>query len=113
MLPKRSRLKDTSLFQRTFRSGKPFFFEKVACRVLFLNNEPVRIGFSVSKKLFPRAVDRNHIKRLLSAAVYRVYEDIPIGWQIILSPRGKGVLDRDGAEKNISSLIREINNIKT
>lgn len=108
MLPKRFRLKDASLFQRTFRSGKPFFFESVACKAIFLPKEKKRIGFAVSKKLFPRAVDRNHVKRVLSDAVHQSYEEIPDGWQIVFFLGKKTMVDKEIAQRCTSAIIRKI-----
>lgn len=112
MLQKRFRIKDASLFQKAFRGGKPFFFGDIACRAIFLNGDRARVGFAISKKFFPRAVDRNVIKRLLAEATHESYKEIPDGWQIVFSLRRKTVLDRDGARKAVLGIIRKISEIK-
>lgn len=61
--PKKNRLLKSRDFQRVYRKGK-----WVANRELIINFEKhqdpnSRIGFTVSKKVSKRAVDRNRIKR--------------------------------------------------
>lgn len=82
MLPKTERLKKNSAFQAVFRRGKPFFFQGVGCRVLSGQKETL-IGFAVSSKTYPRAVDRNRVKRLLSTAVRAHLDRIPSGSHIV------------------------------
>lgn len=112
MLPKRLRLKDASLFQKAFRSGKPFFFGDISCKAIFLDGERVKIGFVVSKKLFPRAVERNKVKRMLADIIHDAYETIPIGWQLIFFLRRNIDLDRIESERSISEIIRKIRETK-
>ncbi len=74
-LPKKVRLKNLGLIQYLFSGAN----EKVGKYPLLLfygfnaNTEErgVKVMFSVSKKKYPRAVDRNRIKRLMREA-YRV-----------------------------------------
>ncbi len=112
MLPKRLRIKDASLFQKAFRGGKPFFFENIACKALFFGNEKAKIGFALSKKLFPRAVDRNRIKRMLSRAVSEHYRDIPDGWSIVFFLKNNEETGYDGTKKAISGLIEKLKRYK-
>jgi ribonuclease P protein component len=113
MLQKRFRLKDASLFQKAFRSGKPFFFGDIACKAIFLDGARVKIGFSVSKKLFPRAVDRNTVKRVLADSIQELYEKIPSGWQIVFFPRKKTSINKESAKKSVSEIIHKVSRIKT
>lgn len=112
MLPKRLRLKDASLFQKAFRSGKPFFFGDIACKAVFFGGERARVGFAVSKKLFPMAVDRNKMKRMLAGVVHDSYEMIPDGWQLVFFLLRKTDLDKAESERSISEIIRKIREIK-
>jgi ribonuclease P protein component len=112
MLQKRFRIKDASLFKKAFRSGKSFFFGDIACKATFLSGERARVGFSVSKNFFPRAVDRNAMKRLLAAATRESYRMIPDGWQIIFFLGRKTTPDKDGVRKSVSEIIRKISEIK-
>lgn len=113
MLPKRFRLKDASLFQKAFRSGKPFFFGDITCRAIFLDGARVKIGFAVSKKLFPRAVDRNAMKRILADPIQELYEEIPGGWQMVFSLRKKVPINKESVKKSVSEIIHKISRVKT
>lgn len=69
MLKKGFRLTKKEDFDRVFRSGKPLFFEEIACRYAPNNLSYLRLGFSISKKHFPLAVERNRLRRLITAAI--------------------------------------------
>jgi ribonuclease P protein component len=112
MLPKCFRLKDASLFQKAFRGGKPFFFEKIACKAIFIEGERKRVGFAIPKKVFPKAVDRNRAKRALSDAVSLSFGEIPDGWNIVFFPRDKDFFWDDSVRRGVSVLIRKIKDIK-
>ena len=113
MLPKRFRLKDASLFQKAFRSGKPFFFGDISCKAVFLGDGLTRVGFAVPKKLFPKAVDRNAVKRMIADSVRTSYEVIAGGWRIVCFIKKKTKLDRLEVNRSISEIIRKIREIKT
>jgi ribonuclease P protein component len=113
MLPKRFRLKDASLFQKAFRSGKPFFFGDINCKAVFFGDGMTKVGFAISKKLFPKAVDRNAVKRMFADAVHASYESIPDGWHIVFFLRKNTSLDKGEVKKSISEIIRKISGIKT
>ena len=70
-LPKKERLCSEKIIARLFQSG--VFVTKYPLRVnalLEVQNPDVKVMFSVSKRRFSSAVDRNRIKRLLRE-VYR------------------------------------------
>lgn len=70
-LPKKERLCSEKIIARLFQSG--VFVSKYPLRVnalLEVQNPDVKVMFSVSKRRFSSAVDRNRIKRLLRE-VYR------------------------------------------
>lgn len=76
MLKKGFRLRKKEDFDKVFRFGKPLFFEEIGCR--YLKESPLlRLGFSLSKKYLPLAVDRNRLRRVLSQAFYERQEVWP------------------------------------
>ncbi|MGK2848588.1 MAG: ribonuclease P protein component [Minisyncoccota bacterium] len=68
MLKKELRLRKKEDFEKVFRKGKPFFFSEIGCRYLS-GVSPLRVGFSLSKKFVPTAVQRNRLRRMLSEAL--------------------------------------------
>jgi len=66
--PKTEKLKGRSLIEKLFKDGKSvskFPLRLVYMPVVFEDGAPLKIGVSVSKKHFRKAVDRNYVKRLL------------------------------------------------
>ena len=66
--PKVEKLKSKTIIDSLFSSGKSV--SKYPLRLVFVqhdfeDNVPLKIGVSVSKKNFKKAVDRNYYKRLL------------------------------------------------
>ena len=112
MLPKRLRLKDASLFQKAFRGGKPFFFGSIVCKALFTEKNRTLVGFAVSKKAFPRAVDRNRVKRMLSEPIQHLYGDIPDGWNLVFSLRGGDIPNEGVFQQGVAEIIKKISDIK-
>ena len=73
-LGKQERLKSRKLIEKLFKEGKSI--KKFPLRLVYLQTEhtspsPVQASFSVPKRNFKKAVDRNRIKRLLREA-YRL-----------------------------------------
>jgi ribonuclease P protein component len=68
-LGKSDKLKSTKAIEQLFKEGKSFSI--FPFRVLYLEapaSGPLQTAFSVSKKHFKKAVDRNRIKRLMREA---------------------------------------------
>lgn len=70
-LGKAEKLKSAKLLDKLFNEGKSIHnsgFTLVYLPVLLNNFFPVQVAFSVPKKVFKHAVDRNRIKRLIREA---------------------------------------------
>ena len=81
------RLRKASEFSRVRQQGR-----SLASRLLVLAWMPneenkLRIGFIVSKRISKQAVERNYIKRLLAEAIRGLLPELPTGWDIVLSAR--------------------------
>lgn len=46
-----------------------------------------KIGISLSSKNFPRAVERNRARRLISAAIEKLYPKLPSGLNLMALPK--------------------------
>jgi len=76
-LKKEERLKNPIIIGDLFKKGlaKSFFpFRAFFLKTQFSSSSPVRFAVSVPKRNFPRAVDRNRIKRQIREA-YRLQKD--------------------------------------
>lgn len=110
MLPKSLRLKQSELFQKAFRFGKPFFFGNIGCKVLFSHDIGKKVGFSLSKKIFPRAVDRNQAKRALSEIVEVFWDDMPQGlFVVFFLGANEKMFEKEGLRRDFSGLISKVN----
>jgi len=77
-LGKQERLKSRKLIEKLFTDGKSvknFPLRMVFLQVQHTSTFPIQAAFSVPKRNFKRAVDRNRIKRLLRET-YRLQKEI-------------------------------------
>jgi len=66
-----------------------------------------RIGFVVSKRISKHAVERNHLKRLLSEAIRSALPELSSGWDIVISARSQAInADVRMFEQDIATLLR-------
>ena len=76
--PKTEKLKSKTTIDLLFSDGKSvskFPIRLVYCAVTLSDNENIKMGVSVSKKYFKKAVDRNYFKRVLRET-YRLNKSI-------------------------------------
>ena len=73
-LPKKIRLCDNMLIDALFEKGEKLQSGPLICK--YLESVNFQVGFSAPKKLFPRAVDRNQIKRHLRESFRMHYKEI-------------------------------------
>ena len=113
-LSKQERLSSLKEIEVLFKEGKSF--TKYPFRVIWLEKNPtlkagIRVMFSVSKRRFPRAVDRNKVKRLMRES-YRLlkptfYRSITVdtSWDIGLVYTGTEILDFQTIQLNLSKAL--------
>jgi ribonuclease P protein component len=68
---KDERLSSRKLIEQVAKEGKSFLvhpFKVIALETALESNHPAQVMMSAAKKRFPRAVDRNRIKRLMREA---------------------------------------------
>lgn len=101
------RLRKSGDFQRVRQQGR-----SVSSRLLILAWSPndvarARIGFVVSKRISKRAVERNHLKRLLGEAMRVFLPGLPPGMDIVLSARNAAsTADLQTLESDIRILLQ-------
>ena len=86
-LPRNKSLKSKILIERLFKQGDSI--SKYPVRLVYLKtnydkDENFQVGFSVPKKKFKRAVDRNRIKRLMREAFRLQQYSLPQDKKMIL-----------------------------
>ncbi len=115
---KAERLNEKKLIGTLFKEGKTFYkfpFKVYYSRLEEIEDYPAKVLISVSKRNFKRAVDRNHIKRLIREA-YRKYKDFLCGetenlrptWVIALIHTGNVIPEYKEVEKKIILILQEL-----
>lgn len=110
MLPRAYRLSDHQEIREVFRVGKRangslFSF------IFLRNTSPVsRFAVIVSKKVAPRAVDRNRVKRLVREAIHHQLPQLAPGYVgiILLSKKLSGKLTLHTVSPDIEALFRRV-----
>jgi ribonuclease P protein component len=70
-IKKEKRLKSTVSIEILFKEGNPVFVYPIRAVINWTeprDTAPLKVGFSVSKRLYKKAVDRNRIKRIMREA---------------------------------------------
>ncbi|HMQ47987.1 MAG TPA: ribonuclease P protein component [Saprospiraceae bacterium] len=114
---KEERLKSEKTIGQLFKTGASF--GQYPLRLVFLAEEkgqgvyPVKITFSVPKKKFPKAVQRNRLKRLMREAwrlnknrLYREMKEHTPGYAFMVLYTGSEAASFAVIEKNMRNMIR-------
>ncbi|MFH0969717.1 MAG: ribonuclease P protein component [Patescibacteria group bacterium] len=109
MLPKKNRLIKRVDFNRVYRYGN--FIAEGPLSIKFAKNElkNARIGFSIEKKFFKKATERNKIKRLLRKAFHLNLAEIKLGMDIVVFyKKSEGKPDFKIISELVEKLIKKI-----
>lgn len=117
-LPKRHRLRRRQDFSTVYRLGLRRSTTHLTLRALrFLpkssklepdngstkvENQPTRLGVSISQKVSKRAVVRNRIKRQIHAAFRQILPHIDSGWRLVV------VVQPEAAQCDYEQFLREL-----
>lgn len=97
MLPKEKRISLEKDFKRAYQKGS--FFATPLFHVNYLVNNLgfSRLGIVISKKIEPKSVKRNQIKRKFREASRQLYDLLPKGYDFVINVK-KSALDADFSE---------------
>lgn len=90
MLPREKRLTKERDYKRVYQKGSFFSAGFFNVKALKNNLSYSRIGIVVTKKAAPKATDRNKIKRQLRALSLKLYQLLPVGFDVVITV-SKGV----------------------
>jgi len=115
---KEERLSSRKLIEKVVKEGKSFLvhpFKVILLETDEKNKFPVQVMMSVTKKRFPHAVDRNHIKRLMREAyrknkhqLYNALNEKNKKLALILTYIGKGLPDYKLTEDKIILILQRL-----
>lgn len=92
-LAKKNRLIDKKDFDKIFKEGKTVKGSFLFIKVLKKDKGLSRYGFSVPVKTYPKAVDRNRLRRVLSEAVRTSLSDSrPYDIVVVISKKNEETL---------------------
>jgi len=84
---KSERLKRKTLFNNLFKKGRYFNNTDFSLRLLSNNLNILRLGISIQKDAFPKAIQRNRIKRLIREVFRKNKQDLNKGYDILIRPK--------------------------
>ena len=104
-LPRTARVRARAEFDRVFDAGR-----RTADPLLGLHwlrdDVPARLGLAVSRKVDPRAVGRNRIKRVLRAQFRQLRSQLPAGAYVLVARAAAARADNAALRASLHSLLR-------
>ncbi|MFN4033577.1 MAG: ribonuclease P protein component [Fimbriimonadales bacterium] len=88
MLPRAGRLRKKREFEQAYQQGRRVSMESFTMYVHARGDDaPTRLGFVVGRR-FGAHVQRNRVKRRLRAAARALWQQLPIGYDVVCVARG-------------------------
>ncbi len=84
MLPQKNRLTKRTDFANVYRTGRFFSEGPLSAKAASNELKSTRIGFSIEKKFFKKAVERNRMKRILREAFWKNLKNLKVGLDIVV-----------------------------
>ena len=110
MLPFQNRLTKKSDFQNVYKTRESFYAEGLTLKFAPNNLTVARIGFSVEKKWFKKAVERNWAKRKLRESTRPLLKKIKPGVDVaIIAKDPRSIEDMSRVMKNVQKLFQQSN----
>lgn len=110
---KKEKLKGKKLIEHLFSEGNSvssYPLRLIYKEVSFNDGSELKVGVSVSKRLFKRAVDRNHIKRLLRESIRlhksEYFNNIATHYALMILYIGKDIPTFSDTETNVMRLFK-------
>lgn len=114
-LGKDKKLKSRKAIEKIFAQGKSF--HKFPVRAVYFyepeSESEIKIGVSVPKRNFKKAVDRNLLKRRIREA-FRIHQNsikVPGKLNIMFLYSGKEILEYSEIEKSMTALLAYLNSL--
>ena len=112
-LGQKERLKSAKSIEHLFSEGKAI--SAYPLRLVFVSKPnstvPMQCAFSVSKRHFKKAVDRNRIKRLLRESYRKIkpalYEKLPHPYMGMILFNGKEIPSQKNTDKSVEILLEK------
>ncbi len=112
MLPLKNRLKKKKDFEKVLKQGENIRGSVMYFKVLKTKEPEPRIGFIVSKKVSPKAVERNKARRRMKEAVRSSLDSLKKGTDIVIIALPK-IKEKSFEEikEEIQKTFKKINNV--
>lgn len=104
-LPRSARVRQRAEFDRVFADGRRNADPLMSLHWL-RSDKPARLGLAVSRKVDPRAVGRNRIKRVLRAEFRSLRTQLPDGDYVLVARAAARDCDGKRLRAALASLLR-------
>jgi len=103
--PREARVRSRAEFDRVFKQGRRVAAPAMALHLL-PDDGPARLGLAVSRKVDPRAVARNRIKRVLRDAFRHTRAALPGGAYVVVARPGAAAQDNPALRLGLIALLQ-------